>query len=265
MDHSPKDDWTVERAEPALSTENLSKVYETASGAIRALDRVTMQAGQGEFVCVVGPSGCGKTTLLHIFAGILPPTSGYVRINGHGVDGPARQVGLVFQDATLMPWRTVLRNVTLPLELQGIPLSKAKEMACAVLDLVGLAGFANARPRELSGGMQQRVAIARALVYDPQILLLDEPFGALDALARERMNLELLRIWHARRKTVVMVTHSIHEAVFLADRVLVMTPRPGTISSETRIFLPRPRDLSVIHTAEFGRLARSIREGIHEG
>ncbi len=249
---------------PALAAETLSKVYETAAGAIRAVDRVTMQADYGEFVCIVGPSGCGKTTLLHLFAGLLAPTEGCVMVNGREVHGPAPQVGLVFQDATLMPWRNVLRNITLPLELHGVPLSKAEEMARSVLDLTGLAGFAHARPRELSGGMQQRVAIARALIYDPEILLLDEPFGALDALARERMNLELLRIWHARRKTVVMVTHSIQEAVFLADRVLAMTPRPGTISSETRIPLPRPRELSLIHTTEFGRLARSVREGIHE-
>lgn len=251
-------------AETALAAENLSKVYTMASGAIRAVDRVTMQAHRGEFVCIVGPSGCGKTTLLHLFAGLLSPTEGTVTLDGRPVQGPARQVGLVFQDATLMPWRTVQRNVTLPLEVQGVPLPKAEEMARSVLNLVGLSSFADARPRELSGGMQQRVAIARALVYDPQILLLDEPFGALDALARERMNLELLRIWRARRKTVVMVTHNIPEAVFLADRVLTMTPRPGTISSETRIVLPRPRELPMLHTEEFGRLARSIREGIQE-
>jgi len=175
-----------------------------------------------------------------------------------------REVGLVFQSANLMPWRTVLRNVTLPLEIQGMPLGEAADRACSALELVGLAGFATARPRELSGGMQQRVAIARALVYDPAILLLDEPFGALDALTRERMNLELLRIWQASRKTVVMVTHNIPEAVFLADRVLVMTPRPGQISSETRIPLPRPRDLAMTHTPEFGRLVQSIRAGIFE-
>jgi len=175
-----------------------------------------------------------------------------------------REVGLVFQNGNLMPWRSVLRNVTLPLEIQGMPVQTAAEQARSVLELVGLADFAKARPRELSGGMQQRVAIARALVYDPQILLLDEPFGALDALTRERMTLELLRIWQARRKTVVMVTHNIQEAVFLADRVLVMTPRPGQIASETRITLPRPRDLAVMNTLEFGQLAQSIREAIYE-
>ncbi len=249
---------------PALEAVDLTKTYCTSQGEVTAVSAVNMQAAQGEFVCIVGPSGCGKTTLLHLFAGLLEPTSGFVRTNGAIIRGPVREVGLVFQNGNLMPWRSVLRNVTLPLEIQGVPLRQAEEMARGVLDLVGLRGFEHARPRELSGGMQQRVAIARALVYDPKILLLDEPFGALDALTRERMNLELQRIWQARRKTVIMVTHNIHEAVFLGDRVLVMTPRPGQISSETRIPLPRPRDLSVMSTPEFGALAQSIRESIYE-
>lgn len=251
-------------ASPALEAVDLTKTYCTSQGEITAVSAVNMQAAQGEFVCIVGPSGCGKTTLLHLFAGLLEPTSGFVRTNGHEIRGPVREVGLVFQNGNLMPWRSVLRNVTLPLEIQGMPLREAEDAARGVLDLVGLRGFENAHPRELSGGMQQRVAIARALVYDPKILLLDEPFGALDALTRERMNLELQRIWQARRKTVIMVTHNIHEAVFLGDRVLVMTPRPGQISSETRIPLPRPRDLSVMSTPEFGALAQSIRESIYE-
>ncbi|MDH7489315.1 MAG: ABC transporter ATP-binding protein [Anaerolineae bacterium] len=249
---------------PALEAVDLTKTYCTSQGEVAAVAGVTMQAAQGEFVCIVGPSGCGKTTLLHLFAGLLEPTSGFVRTNGTEIRGPVRDIGLVFQSGNLMPWRTVLRNVTLPLEIQGVPLREAEDAARGVLDLVGLRGFENARPRELSGGMQQRVSIARALVYDPKILLLDEPFGALDALTRERMNLELQRIWQARRKTVIMVTHNIHEAVFLGDRVLVMTPRPGQISSETRIPLPRPRDLSVMSTPEFGALAQSIRASIYE-
>lgn len=249
---------------PALVAESLTKIYDTSQGSTVAVSEATMQAAEGEFVVIAGPSGCGKTTLLQMLAGLLPPTSGFVRMNGDRVVGPRREVGMVFQNANLMPWRTVLRNVTLPLEVQGMPLGKATERACPLLELVGLGPFANARPRELSGGMQQRVAIARALVYDPKVLLLDEPFAALDALTREKMNLELLRIWEVRQKTVVMVTHNIQEAVFLADRVIVMTPRPGRISSETRIPLPRPRDLSVIHTPEFGRLTESIRLGIHE-
>ena len=249
---------------PALLAVDLTKDYCTSQGTMGAVSQINMQAGRGEFVCIVGPSGCGKTTLLHLIAGLLPPTSGYVQMNGRAVEGPMREVGLVFQNGNLMPWRSVLRNVTLPLEIQGMPVHEAAEQARSVLDLVGLADFAKARPRELSGGMQQRVAIARALVYDPQILLLDEPFGALDALTRERMNLELLRIWQARRKTVVMVTHNIQEAVFLADRVLVMTPRPGQIASETRIALPRPRDLAMMNTPEFGLLAQSVREAIYE-
>ena len=249
---------------PALEAMDLTLTYCTSQGEVTAVSAVNMQALEGEFVCIVGPSGCGKTTLLHLFAGLLEPTSGTVRTNGSVIRGPVREVGLVFQNGNLMPWRSVLRNVTLPLEIQGVPLRVAEEAARAVLDLVGLRGFEQARPRELSGGMQQRVAIARALIYDPKILLLDEPFGALDALTRERMNLELQRIWQARRKTVIMVTHNIQEAVFLGDRVLVMTPRPGQISSETRIPLPRPRDLSVMSTPEFGALAQSIREAIYE-
>ncbi|GAB4506396.1 MAG: ABC transporter ATP-binding protein [Anaerolineales bacterium] len=249
---------------PALEAIDLTKTYCTSQGEVTAVAAVNMQAAQGEFVCIVGPSGCGKTTLLHLFAGLLEPTSGVVRTNGTEIRGPVRDIGLVFQNGNLMPWRTVLRNVTLPLEIQGVPLREAEDAARGVLELVGLRGFEGARPRELSGGMQQRVAIARALVYDPKILLLDEPFGALDALTRERMNLELQRIWQARRKTVIMVTHNIHEAVFLGDRVLVMTPRPGQICSETRIPLPRPRDLSVMGTPEFGALAQSIRAAIYE-
>jgi NitT/TauT family transport system ATP-binding protein len=261
--HRPEPLETKDDA-PALMAVDLGKAHCTSQGDVVALERVNMQAGRGEFVCIVGPSGCGKTTLLHLIAGLLPPTSGYVQMNGHRVSGPMREVGLVFQNGNLMPWRTVLRNVTLPLEIQGMPVQEAAEQARSVLDLVGLSDFVKARPRELSGGMQQRVAIARALVYDPQILLLDEPFGALDALTRERMNLELLRIWRASRKTVVMVTHNIQEAVFLADRVLVMTSRPGQISSETRVLLPRPRDLAMMNTPEFGQLAQSIREAIYD-
>jgi len=251
-------------APPALEAIDLTKTYCTSQGEVAAVAGVTMQAAQGEFVCIVGPSGCGKTTLLHLFAGLLEPTSGLVRTNGTQIKGPVRDIGLVFQNGNLMPWRSVLRNVPLPLEIQGVPLREAEEAARGVLDLVGLRGFEHARPRELSGGMQQRVAIARALVYDPKILLLDEPFGALDALTRERMNLELQRIWQARQKTVIMVTHNIQEAVFLGDRVLVMTPRPGQISSETRIPLPRPRDLAVMASPQFGLLAQSIRESIYE-
>jgi NitT/TauT family transport system ATP-binding protein len=211
---------------------------------------------------VLGPSGSGKSTLLRILAGLLPPTEGQVIFQGEALSGPRHSVGFVFQRANLMPWRSVLENITLPLELQGIARAAYLERAQELLHLIGLQGFEDSLPRDLSGGMAQRVAIARALVHDPDVLLLDEPFGSLDALTRERMGAELLRIWQARRKTVVMVTHSIPEALFLADRVLVLTPRPGRLRLDLRVELPRPRDEDVHYTPAFGELARQVREAI---
>jgi NitT/TauT family transport system ATP-binding protein len=195
-------------------------------------------------------------------AGLLQPTLGRVRLDGQPLTGPRRQVGIVFQKANLMPWRSVRDNVVLPLELAGVIRPEALRRADALIKLVGLAGFERTRPRDLSGGMEQRVAIARALVHDPEILLLDEPFGALDAMTRERMSVELLRIWEASHKTVVMVTHNIQEAVFLADRVLVLGPRPGRIRATFDIPLPRPRDVAVQYTLLFGELAGQVRAAI---
>jgi NitT/TauT family transport system ATP-binding protein len=215
-----------------------------------------------EFLCVLGPSGSGKSTLLRILAGLLPSSAGEVVFNGAEVHGPRRGVGFVFQKANLMPWRTVLENITLPLELQHTPPEAARSRAQELVELVGLEGFEDTLPRDLSGGMAQRVAIARALVHDPDVLLLDEPFGALDALTRERMGDELLRIWQARQKTVVMVTHSISEALFLADRVLVLSPRPGRVILDLPVELPRPRQESIRYTAQFGELARRLRAAI---
>lgn len=225
-----------------------------------ALRAVSLAAREGEFVALVGPSGCGKTTLLRIMAGLIRPRQGTVLVEGQPLRAPRPDVGIVFQHANLMPWRTVLANVRLPLEIMGMPRKEADARAREFTALVGLAGFENAYPRQLSGGMQQRVALARALVHNPRILLLDEPFGALDALTRERMNLELLRIWHHRRQTAIMVTHSIAEAVFVSDRVLVMTPRPGHIAGEVPIPLPRPRTLEMMASPEFGRLAQQVRK-----
>jgi NitT/TauT family transport system ATP-binding protein len=227
-----------------------------------ALEDVGLDVGQGEFVAVVGPSGCGKSTLLRILGGLLLPTQGSVLLDGMPLSAPRRQVGFVFQNVNLMPWRTVRRNVTLPLEVAGVPWPRANRRADELLRLVGLVGFEDAYPRQLSGGMAQRVAIARALISDPEVLLLDEPFGSLDALSRERMNLELLRIWRARRVTAVMVTHSLQEAIFVADRVLVMSPRPGRIRSEVAVTLPRARTLEVMYTEFFGALSRRVRESI---
>jgi NitT/TauT family transport system ATP-binding protein len=250
--------------EPALVAQQIGHVYHTGKGALAALAGVDLAVAPGEFVAIAGPSGCGKSTLLRILGGLLPPTQGAVYLDGTPLVTPRRQVAYVFQRVNLMPWRTVLRNVTLPLEIAGVALPEARRRAAELIALVGLGGFEETYPRMLSGGMAQRVAIARALVAQPEVLLLDEPFGSLDALSREQMNLELLRIWRARRVTAVMVTHDLQEAVFLADRVLVMSPRPGTIQAEVPVNLPRPRSLEVIYTEFFGALSRRVRQMVRE-
>jgi NitT/TauT family transport system ATP-binding protein len=229
-----------------------------------ALDDVSFEVRQGELVCFVGPSGCGKSTLLRVIGGLLEPTGGQVHLRDQSCIGPCDDIGIVFQKSNLMPWRTALHNITLPLELEGVERATARQRATELIEQVGLAGFENSYPRQLSGGMAQRVAIARALVHDPEILLLDEPFGALDALTRERMNLELLRIWEARHKTVIMVTHNIQEAILLSDRVLVLSPRPGQITAEFPITLPRPRSQDQVYEAAFLDLARQIRAAIRD-
>ncbi len=249
-------------SDPVLQIRNLSAVFANGNGGLRALENLTFSVEAQQFVCVLGPSGSGKTTLLRILAGLLPPTQGEVCFKGRRLDGPQRGVGFVFQKANLMPWRTALENIMLPLELQGMPRPEGRARAQELVELVGLAGFEASLPRDLSGGMAQRVAIARALVHDPDVLLLDEPFGSLDALTRERMGAELLRIWQVRQKTVVMVTHSISEAVFLADRVLVLSPRPGRLRLDLPVNLSRPRADSVLYTQEFGELARRLRSAI---
>jgi NitT/TauT family transport system ATP-binding protein len=238
-----------------LTARDLSIVYPDAHTGLRALQRVSFAVKAREFVAVIGPSGSGKTTLLRALAGLLVPTSGSLTFKG----GQPR-IGMVFQQSNLMPWRTVLGNILLPLELQGA--ADAGTRAQAMIELVGLQGFEHNWPRQLSGGMAQRVALARALVHDPGLLLLDEPFGSLDALTRERMWTELSRIWQRRRKTVVMVTHSIEEALFLADRVLVLTHRPGEIKLDLKVDLPRPRKDEMRYTAQFGKLARKLKSAI---
>lgn len=248
--------------DPLLLAEHITKIYDGVQAEVRALDDVSLSLHPGEFVCVVGASGCGKTTLLRVLGGLSTPTQGRVLLAGEPVTAPRRRIGFVFQKTNLMPWRTVLRNVTLPLEISGMSWKEAAQHAQVLIDLVGLSDYTNAYPNQLSGGMQQRVALARALVHDPAVLLLDEPFGALDALTRERMNLELLRIWTIRRPTVLMVTHSIREAVFLSDRVLVMAGPPGHISREVAIPLERPRTLDMIYSERFAALAREVRQAI---
>jgi NitT/TauT family transport system ATP-binding protein len=247
---------------PLLSAKELTVWFPNGNGGLHALDRVSFEVAPEEFVCIVGPSGSGKTTTLRLLAGLLQPTRGEVRVEGQPLREPRRGTGFVFQQANLMPWRTVLDNIALPLELEHQPWENARRRAGELLALVGLQGFASAHPQDLSGGMAQRVAIARALVHDPDLLLLDEPFGSLDALTRERMAAELMRIWEARRVTVVLVTHSIAEAVLMADRVLVLSPRPGRVVLDLPIHLRRPRTLELSYTAEFGKLVRRVRDAI---
>jgi NitT/TauT family transport system ATP-binding protein len=243
---------------PILTVRSLSAVFPDDNGGLRALEGVSFQVCPREFVCVLGPSGSGKSTLLRILAGLLPPTSGEVAFAGRSQP----RIGMVFQQANLMPWRTVVENLTLPLELAGVDAGTARQQAREMMDLVGLDGFEAYWPRDLSGGMAQRVAIARALIHDPDLLLLDEPFGSLDALTRERMWTELSRIWQARQKTVVMVTHSISEALFLADRVLVLTQRPGKVKLDLKVDLSRPRVDEMRYTPSFGKFARQLKEAI---
>lgn len=244
----------------AISCRGVSKLFETIEGdRISALTGVDFSVREGEFVCVVGPSGCGKSTLLRLIAGTLTPSTGEIFIRGAKVHGPRADIGIVFQSATLLPWRTVLKNTLLPVEVQGLDRARYTARARELLHMVGLDGFEGKYPFELSGGMQQRVSITRALVNDPAVLLMDEPFGALDALTREQMNLELQRIWSAARKTIFFITHSISEAVFLADRVVVMSSRPGRIVAEFRLDFKRPRALDVMADPEFGRLVTEIR------
>ena len=256
-------------AQALISIDGVGMVYPAESGPVEALRDIDFAIGEGEFVALVGPSGCGKSTLMRLIAGLRPVTAGRIAIGGAAVRGPVSRVGMVFQAATLLRWRTVLDNVLLPAELSGQRPAKFRERALQLLELVGLGGFADKRPHELSGGMQQRASLCRALLLDPPILLMDEPFGALDAMTRDEMNLELLRIWGegraatggaagGPRKTIVFVTHSIPEAVFLADRVVVMTPRPGRVAGIHRVDIARPRTAQTRARPEFGRLALEI-------
>jgi NitT/TauT family transport system ATP-binding protein len=243
---------------PILTIHNLSAVFANENGGLHALEDVSFDVHPREFVCVLGPSGSGKTTLLRILAGLIPHSSGSF-VFGHG-EQPS--TGMVFQQANLMPWRTVIENIKLPLEVKQVDEASARLKAQDMIELIGLQGFEDSLPRDLSGGMAQRVAIARALVHDPDLLLLDEPFGSLDAITREHMWNELSHIWQMRQKTVIMVTHSINESLFLADRVLVLTQRPGKVKLDLKVDLPRPRNDDIRYTPHFGKLARKLRESI---
>jgi len=242
-----------------IQIRNLAKTYRTRDGDVPSLRPINLDISEGEFVAVVGPSGCGKSTLLKLVGGLIPPTDGEVQIGGVAVHEPPDDVGIVFQNPVLLPWRSVLRNVMMPIEVRRLDRETYLARARKLLSMAGLEDFQNKYPWQLSGGMQQRAAICRALVHDPKIVLMDEPFGALDAMTRERMNLELQRIHHETGKTILLITHSIPEAVFLADRVVVMSERPGTIAAIYDVTLPRPRNLEIMGHPTFVDLTQKIR------
>ena len=248
------------REPPLIRVEGVHKRYAVRQGEpVQALDDIGFELRDGEVLSVVGPSGCGKSTLLRIMAGLDAPSRGRVLLGGEPVTRPRRDIGIVFQQPTLLPWRTVLDNVLLPAQMQRLDRTRSGRKAQDLLELVGLSGFSDKYPFELSGGMQQRVAICRALVCEPRILLMDEPFGALDAMTREQMNVELMRIQAEQKKTVVFITHSIPEAVFLGNRVLVMTPRPGRVARIAEIALPGLRTLATMGSAGFAAQCNDIR------
>ena len=247
------------RSETLIRGVGVRKTYRTQTGEIESLKPLDFSIRAGEFVSVIGPSGCGKSTLMKMVAGLLPTSGGELELAGNPVRGPQTQVGIVFQNALLLPWRRVLDNILLQAEIRGQSMAQARERALALVDMAGLKGFENKYPWELSGGMQQRVAILRALLHDPPVLLMDEPFGALDAMTREKMNVELQRIWMTAGKTVLLITHSIPEAIFLSDRVFVMSERPGRIAATYEIDLPRPRPVEVMGSDAFTRYARQLR------
>lgn len=253
-----------DRTTNAIEIEDASRTFPLHGRSLPVLDRVRLAVPDGGIVAVVGPSGCGKSTLLRIVAGLLSADGGSVRLLGDPVTGPDARVGLVFQEPRLLPWRSARENVAYPLELRGVPRAERLSRADELLAAVGLDGFGDARPAQLSGGMAQRVGLARALVLAPPVLLLDEPFGALDALTRDRLDAELLGLWERVGSTIVLVTHSIPEAVFLADRVVVLSPRPGRVVAEIPVALPRPRRWADLDGVESGRAAAAIRRALEE-
>jgi NitT/TauT family transport system ATP-binding protein len=245
-----------------IDYENVHKVYNSGKDKVVALEEVSFSVAEAEFVTVVGRSGCGKSTLLKITAGLLSSTAGSVRVAGAPVLGPLTNIGIVFQSPVLLAWRRALDNVLLQIESRKLNVEQYREKALQLLELSGLKGFEYKYPNELSGGMQQRVSISRALIHDPPLLLMDEPFGALDAITRDEMNIELLRIWHGAKKTVLFITHSIPEAVFLGDRVVVMTPRPGKVAEIVNIDLPRPRTTTIRDETQFTSYVKQIRKSL---
>jgi NitT/TauT family transport system ATP-binding protein len=252
---------------PVIDAAGLDLVFETADGPVHALRDVSLAIGRGEFVSFIGPSGCGKTTFLRCVAALETPTGGKLTVNGMSPDAArrARAYGYVFQAAALLPWRTIGGNIGLPLRIRGSPRAEREARAARVLEMVELSGFAKKYPWQLSGGMQQRASIARALAFDADLLLMDEPFGALDEIVRDRLNEELLALWARTRKTICFVTHSIPEAVYLSTRIVVMSPRPGRVTDVIESPLPRERPLHIRESAEFLRIAARVRDGLRAG
>ncbi len=248
-----------DRATALLQAEDLSLVYRTQRGSITALSDFNLDVQVGEFVSVIGPSGCGKSTLLKIAAGLLPPSSGKILLNGTPIVQPRSDVGIVFQSPNLMPWKTALSNILIVAQSHKMDRDEARRRALELLELVGIKDFADDYPGELSGGMQQRVGLVRGLIHDPSVLLMDEPFAALDAMTRENMTLELQRLWSASRKSVIFITHSIPEAVFLSDRVVVLSGRPGKVLEIVDIPFHRPRDLDTMAMPEFAEICNTLR------
>jgi NitT/TauT family transport system ATP-binding protein len=244
---------------PLIAVSDVSRVFTSGGTTVMALDHVGFEVQAGNFVSIVGPSGCGKSTLLKIVSGLLAPSSGTVTVHGEPVRAPLENVGMVFQAPILLKWRSVIGNILLPVEFARLDIRSHTERTRALIKLVGLEGFDEMYPHQLSGGMQQRVSLCRALVTDPQLLLMDEPFGALDAMTRDELDMELLRIWEERKKTVLFVTHSIQEAVFLSDVVFVMSARPGRLLEQIAINLPRPRSMEMMTDQKFGGYALKIR------
>jgi NitT/TauT family transport system ATP-binding protein len=250
-------------APPKIVIDNATKYYDTRSGKTHALEKFSAAIGEGELVCILGPSGCGKTTLLWAMSGLHPLTSGRVLLDGTAVTGPRPEIGMVFQEANLLPWRNLKQNILFPFEIKRISPKPYEERIHHLLETVGLEGFENKYPRELSGGMQQRASIVRCLSFDPEVMLMDEPFGALDAFTRDEMNLLLLRLWTETRKTITFVTHSIAEALFLSDRILIMSPRPGRLAKEFIVQLPRPRTIDMQTSPYFIASVKEIKDIIH--
>ena len=251
----------------AMTVSHATKHYKTQTGSVHALEDLNLQVGKGEFICILGPSGCGKSTLLWAMSGLHGLTSGEVILNGTPVTGPRPEIGMIFQEANLLPWRNLKQNINFPFEIKKIDPKPFQPRIHQLLEEVGLAGFENKYPRELSGGMQQRASIVRCLSYDPEVILMDEPFGALDAFTRDEMNLLIQRLWMETGKTIIFVTHNVSEAIFLADRVVVLTPRPGRLAHIFPIDLPRPRTIEMTFEPEFIadviEIKRTIETGVY--